>query len=81
MIHNLVNEGKKVYVIYATSGDGAGKGSQREQESITALNVVTVDERNIHFLRIPERNVLNDIKGIVTQSIDIVTDLGTYSNQ
>lgn len=59
----LREEGKDVDVVYVTSGDYQGKemGLIREKEVFASMRHIGVSEDRIHFLRIPERQLMAQV--------------------
>lgn len=66
-IQELVQNDKKVQVVYVTSGDyqGAEQGPIREAEALKSMSTLGVLEENVHFLRIPERQLMSKVKVLV----------------
>jgi LmbE family N-acetylglucosaminyl deacetylase len=72
LIHRLVENKKKVVLIYATSGDGGGKAKEREKEASISLGGAGVGKNNIYFLRIPEKKLLGNLRKTVNLSLEII---------
>lgn len=65
LIQRLMQSGKQVQILYATSGDGAGFPEKREQEALDSLAHCGVRQESIHFLRIPEHQVLSHLDQLI----------------
>ena len=66
-IQELVGNDKKVQVVYVTSGDyqGAEQGPIREAEVLKSMSTLGVSEENVHFLRIPERQLMSKVEDLL----------------
>lgn len=79
-IQKLVNEDKKVDVLYVTSGDYQGPEviEVREKEVRESMRLLNVPMTNIHFMRIPERQLMNKVsetrKNLLAQVIKLAPD-------
>lgn len=62
-IQELVQTNKKVQVVYVTSGDyqSAEQGPVREAEALQSMSILSVPEEQVHFLRIPERQLMSKV--------------------
>lgn len=74
---DLVRSRKPLDVIYATSGDYHGQemGKLREQESLDAMELIGVPENRVHFLRMPERELINRLEETLTLVLEKVEAL------
>jgi len=72
-MQQLIMDGKQVYVLYVTSGDYRGKeqGPIREVEALSSMEIIGVDKEKTHFLRIPERQLMN----IVSEMSDAILEV------
>jgi len=63
-IQQLIQKDKEVHVLYVTSGNyrGEEQGPVREAEALSSMEVVGAEKEKIHFLRIPERQLMNKVK-------------------
>ncbi len=68
-IAKLIEDGKEVHTLYVTSGDYQGEefGPRREEEVHQSASITGVPASNVHFLRIPERQLMNSIPTVLTQ--------------
>lgn len=59
-IAELIKQRKKVDIIYVTSGDynGAEIAVEREKELFISLQTIGVKKENVHLLRVPERQLI-----------------------
>lgn len=57
-MHQLVRSGKRVVVVYATSGDAGVHTSVREQEASESLSAIGIPKQHAFLLRIPESKLL-----------------------
>lgn len=66
-IQELVQNDKKVQVVYVTSGDyqGAEHGPIREAETLRSMSILGLSGENVHFLRIPERQLMLQVKDLL----------------
>lgn len=62
-IQELIQNDKDVHVVYVTSGDyqGAEQGPIRETEALKSMSTLGVTEEKVHFLRIPERQLMSKV--------------------
>lgn len=72
LMNRLIKQEKEVHAIYATSGDTKGLGEIRENEVLKSMNFIGVKNQNIHFLKIPERELLENLKEIVGSILQLV---------
>ncbi len=72
LINRLINSSKKVVLVYATSGDAGGNPTAREKEVLASAEKMGVKEKNVHFLQIPEKRLLNRLHQVVNSSSEIV---------
>jgi len=65
-IQKLVNEGKAADIIYVTSGDYQGPEviKVREEEVQKSMRLLNVPEANVHFMRIPERQLMSRVNEV-----------------
>jgi len=55
-MRDLVSEGWKVHVIWRTDGARLVPFETRKGESVSAMRMIRLDERNLHFLGYPDGN-------------------------
>jgi len=62
-ISELVKKGKKVDVVYVTSGDynGADIAIEREKELSRSMKTIGVREEKVHFMRVSERQLMEQV--------------------
>lgn len=62
-IQKLISEGKKVDILYVTSGDYQGPEmiKVREEEVRESTQLLNVPMPNVHFMRVPERQLMNKV--------------------
>src|SRR3989339_1345244 len=60
-IAELIKQGKAVDILYVTSGDynGAEIAIERENELSKSMQTIGVKKENVHFLRVPERQLMD----------------------
>ncbi|EKE20887.1 MAG: LmbE-like protein [uncultured bacterium] len=60
-ISELIKLGKKVDIIYITSGDynGAEVAIERERELENSMKIIGVKKENVHLLQVPERQLMD----------------------
>ena len=65
-IQQLVNDGKRVDILFATSGDyhGMEMASVREAEARISMQLLNVPMANVHFLRVPERQLMCQVSAV-----------------
>jgi LmbE family N-acetylglucosaminyl deacetylase len=73
-LKSLVAEGKKVVVVYVTSGDyqGPEMGPLREKEALASMQAVGVGPSDVHFLRIPERQLMSRLSDVIVGLQEVV---------
>ncbi|MEM7655742.1 MAG: PIG-L family deacetylase [Bacteroidota bacterium] len=74
MIRRLSAANKSIVAMYATSGDGAGFPERREAEAKASLAKCGLSSEVIHFLRIPEHQVLNQLEPLLEKSQSVLRD-------
>ncbi|MEM7369584.1 MAG: PIG-L family deacetylase [Bacteroidota bacterium] len=74
LIRRLVHTGKRLLILYATSGDGAGFPEKREQEARDSLAHCGITDKDIRFLRIPEHHVLSHLKQLISLAVQLSRD-------
>jgi len=79
-IQKLVSEGKNVDVLYVTSGDYQGPEviEVREKEVQESMQLLNVSMTNVHFMRVPERQLMNRVnethENLLAQVIKLAPD-------
>ncbi len=65
-IHQLVNDGMRVDILYVTSGDyqGPDRTSVREEEARVSMRLLKVNLGNVHFMRVPERQLMGQVGAV-----------------
>ena len=65
-IQQLVNDGKHVDVLFATSGDYQGPDVTivREAEARASMQLMNVNMEHVHFMRVPERLLLDHVRTV-----------------
>ncbi len=65
-IQKLVSDGKKVDILYVTSGDYQGPEmiEKREKEVQKSMQILTAPMTNVHFMRIPERQLMSRVNEV-----------------
>ena len=76
---DLVREGKVVDIIYVTSGDYRGEkiSKIREEEMFKAMKLIGILQSNIHLLRLPERGLIGQLKGVYIRILEQIKELGS----
>ena len=74
LMRKLISLGKEVKAALVTSGDYAGEGELRERELKGSMKIIGVKPENTHLLKIHEREILNNIKKIVSKLVDIANE-------
>ena len=74
-IQQLVNDGKHVDMLFATSGDYQGPDMTRvrEAEARASMQLLGVLMANVHFLRIPERQLMEHVTAVREQVLALAT--------
>lgn len=78
-IHKLVSEGKSVDLLYVTSGDYQGPEMVeiREKEVQESMKLLKVPMANVHFMRVPERQLMDRVNEIRENVLAQVTQLSS----
>lgn len=76
-ISELTNKGKNVDIIYVTSGDynGADIAIEREKELSKSMQAIGVRNENVHFMRVPERQLMEQALKARDEVLEIATKL------
>jgi LmbE family N-acetylglucosaminyl deacetylase len=74
LLQRLIRAEKAVLLVYATSGDGAGFPERREAEALTSLALCGVSDDQVHFLKIPEHQVLNHLGELISRTAALAAD-------
>lgn len=72
---DLVRAGKMVTAFYATSGDRAGDRNEREAETLASLRLLGLEQRQVHFFRLPEMSLLSSLRSFVGSIKDAVSEI------
>lgn len=72
LLNRLVNKNKKVHVVYATSGDSWWNPELRSSELKKSMNIIWIEESNIHMLEVSEKDIMKSVKDIVNKTCDLV---------
>ncbi len=79
-IKKLVSEGKDVNILYITSGDYQGPEmiEVREEEVQESTRLLNVPVANVHFMRVPERQLMGKVnevrENLLTQATNLSPD-------
>ncbi|HBP01484.1 MAG: hypothetical protein UY41_C0003G0001 [Candidatus Moranbacteria bacterium GW2011_GWE1_49_15] len=71
LARKLVDLGKEVYFVYATSGDLGGNPQEREKEVTIAVKNIGIVKEQVHFLRISEASLLDRLYDVVNLTLEI----------
>ena len=65
-IHQLVNDGMHVDILFVTSGDyqGPDRTTVREEEARVSMRLLNVNLANLHFMRVPERQLMGQASAV-----------------
>jgi len=76
-INELVSRGKEVHVVYVTSGDYQGPEviEVREKEVKESMQLLSVSWVNVHFMRVPERQLMGTVSETREKLLALATKL------
>ena len=65
-IQQLVNDGKRVDILFVTSGDyhGPEMATVREEEARLSMQLMNVNMANVHFMGVPERQLMGQVNTV-----------------
>ena len=65
-IQQLVNDGKRVDILFVTSGDyhGPEMATVREEEARISMRLMNVNMANVHFMGVPERQLMSQVNAV-----------------
>lgn len=71
IISELIKKCKIVDILYVTSGDynGADIAIEREKEVFESMNVIGVKKEKVHFIRMPERELMNKVPELCNELV------------
>jgi LmbE family N-acetylglucosaminyl deacetylase len=77
-IHQLVNDGMRVDILFVTSGDyqSADMTTVREEEARVSMRLLNVDLANVHFMRVPERQLLGQVRAVRERIYSLAMAIG-----
>lgn len=76
-IEKLATKAEEPHLLYVTSGDyqGTEYGPAREEEARKSARLMGVPPSRVHFLRIPERQLMSSLPAVVTGISQLITDI------